>query len=186
MIKGKKLLSFFLSFLIFAVILGFSGVSFAASSSSKIGVIDMHEVVINSDYGKKQLKKLQAEFDKLKKILSEKAKKIQDLKKDLKEKSALLSKEIKKKKEKELKKLEEEYRALQQEYIYKLQSLQKKLLEPLFEKIKSLLPDFAKKYNYSLIIDKRIEGIYYTAPHLDITQKFIKFLNTHFNSTESH
>ncbi|NPA40144.1 MAG: OmpH family outer membrane protein [Thermodesulfobacteria bacterium] len=165
---GTLLLILFFSFLSF-------GVSFA--QETKIGVIDVKEIVNECKYGQQIMQKLQNRYDELRAKLQKMVKKLQDLKKEIDTKSSLWSKDVKEKKQKEYEDLLKKIKQLQQESEIQMQEYQQKLLQPLFKKLEKVLKDYAEKNGYDLIIEKKQPGIYYVSNKIDLTSEMIKLLD---------
>ena len=163
--------------LILALFIGLSyfGVSFA--QGTKVGVIDVKEIVNDCKYGQQIMQKLQNRYDELRAKLQKMIKKLQDLKNEIDTKSSLWSKEVKEKKQKEYEELLKNIKQLQQESEIQMQEYQQKLLQPLFKKLEKVLKDYAEKNGYDLIIEKKQPGIYYVSNKVDLTSEMVRLLD---------
>jgi len=159
--------------------------SFSFAASTKIGVIDIKEVVNNCKYGQSIMQQLNKKYEELKTKLQQEVKKLEELKQEIQNKSALWSKEVKEKKQEEYQKLLQEVRQLQQESEVEMQAYQQKLLQPLFNKLEKVISDYAKDNDYDLIIEKKQPGIYYASPKIDITNKIIKILDNMYEENKN-
>jgi len=159
--------------------------SFVYAQNMKIGVIDIKEVVKNCKYGQVIMQQLNQKYEELKTKLQQKVEKLEELKQEIQNKSALWSKEVKAKKQKEYKELLQEVRQLQQDSEVEMQAYQQKLLQPLFNKLEKVITNYAKEHGYDLILEKKQPGLYYVSSRIDITNDIINILDSMYEENKS-
>lgn len=151
-----------------------SGVS-AFAASVKIGVVDMQKVLATSDAGKKaqlelekKLKELQAEFKKEEDALLA-------LQKDIEKKSSVWSDEIKREKAVAFQKKRRELIGAQEDGRLELQQLEQQLLEPIMDKMRTVLEAEGKKGGYTVILPRN--AALYLDDKIDLTDRVARALN---------
>ena len=161
-------------FLICFLLVGFSS---ALAKELKIAVIDLQQVVRKSEAGQEALAKLQAKFDTLKKQLEAKEEELRKFKEDLEKKAPLLSPEVRQEKERQYQKMLREYQAQREDAQYEMKQAEQKALQPIMQDLEKIVKEMAKKEGYDLLLEKRMPGVYWTSPQIDITEHVIELYN---------
>jgi len=149
----------------------------ASAADLKVGVIDVEYVIQKSKLGtaaKDDLKKL---FDKKQKELDEKQKDLLEVKKQIENPSDMMT-------EKKKKELLNDYQKglleLQNSFLENQQALQKKeaeLMKPILDKLEKVLTALAEKENYDIIMNRSQNGVLFTKPEHDMTDRVLKELD---------
>ncbi len=143
---------------------------------TKIAVIDYQKAVLNSDEGKKAKKEMEEKISYYKKQIEKLQKEFEDINKQLQ--SPVLSEEGKKKKKEELRKIEEKMRNLQMQAAQELNSMRTQIEKKLLDKVKKAVEKYAKKHGIDIVlVNSQLSGIIYANPSIDITDEIIKELN---------
>ncbi len=171
---------FFILFFSFVLLLSFSSFSFARGV--KIAVIDMQQIIQQSNIGKATISKLKAKYRSLQEKLNQQAKKVQQARQEFEKKAPLLNKEAKQKEEQQISNMIRDLQAQQQNYQMEMRQAEQEAMKPIFAKLKALIHDIGKKKGYSIILEKNMPGIYYVSPKIDITKMIIKELNKETSS----
>ena len=143
----------------------------------KIAVIDLQQVVRKSEAGQQALAKLQAKFDTLKKQLEAKEAELRKFKEDLEKKAPLLSPEAREEKEREYQKMLREYQAQREDAQYEMKQAEQKALQPIMKDLEKVVKKMAQDEGYDLLLEKRMPGVYWTSPSIDITDHIVELYN---------
>jgi outer membrane protein len=158
-------------------ILVFLLTSLVQAKEVKIAVIDLQQVVRKSEAGQEALKKLQAKFDALKKQLEAKEEELRRFKEDLEKKAPLLSPEARQEKEREYQKMLREYQAQREDAQYEMKQAEQKALQPIMHDLEKVVKEMAQKEGYDLLLEKRMPGLYWASPEIDLTEHVIELYN---------
>ena len=143
----------------------------------KIGVVDIQTVMEESVPGEAALKELKSSFDEMKAELDKHKEDVMKLRQEIQKQSLVLSQEAQIDKETEYKQKVREFQGLQQSYQKKMGIKEKKLTEPILDELKKVIDAYGKKYEYTLILDKKNSGAVYHDASVDITKNVIEELN---------
>lgn len=154
-----------------------AGAAFAADL--KIGVVDLGEVLKQSDAGGKAFAQIKAQFEKMGKDLERKKAEIEKMGKELQKQRMVLSLEAKQDKEIELKRQARDYEDMAVEYQRRMKADQEKLTEPIFKLLQEVVTDYCTKGKFDLVLERapRGSGVIYAAKTLDITPQITAELN---------
>ncbi|MEO0293951.1 MAG: OmpH family outer membrane protein [candidate division WOR-3 bacterium] len=149
-------------------------------AQQKIGYIDSQRIL--SEYGK--AKEVKAEFEKKiqewKKEINRRQEELEQLQKNLQTQSFMLTEEAKLRRMEEIQKKKAELDNYINE-IYrkdgKAETLNKELMQPLIQKIDTVVSEIAKEEGFSLILDVSTGVVIYAEEMYDITNKVIEALN---------
>jgi len=169
---GKR---FFVLF--FSLLLVLSVPSFSFARGTKIAVIDMQQIMQQSNIGKATISKLKAKYKALQEKLNQQAKKVQQARQEFEKKAPLLSKEAKQKEEQQITNMIRDLQAQQQNYQMEMRQAEQEAMKPIFAKLKALIHKIGKKKGYAIILEKSMPGVYYVSPKIDITKMIINVLN---------
>lgn len=153
-----------------------SGVVYAADVQ-KIAVIDLQEVIENSNPGKRSSVEIKSQGKKMEDTLKEKGSEIEGLKKTLDQKASVMSDEARGAKEKELRDKVNDFKSLQRRYQDVLRQLNINLSKQIITDVSDIVEKIGKAGGYSLIIDRRVGGVLYAPSAIDITEQVIKEYN---------
>ncbi len=143
----------------------------------KIGVIDLQDVLEKSDPGQKAIEELKGEFKGVKTQLDKKKQAIDQLKQEIQKQSLMLSQEAQMDKEMEYRQKVRDFQDLYQSYQQKMKLKEKKLREPIIDKLVQVVKDYGQKHGFTVILDKRNSGVIYNTDAIEITNTIIVQLN---------
>lgn len=152
-------------------VLMFMGTAFA---EVKLGYVDMQKAIQATKAGQKAKKDLEAEFNKRKKALQTKEDDLKKKGEELEKQAMVLSDEVRGKKQKEFQQSMMEFQQLVQKNQQEIQQQERKLTEPILKKLQEVIDETAKKDNYSVILEKRENGVLFSKSELDITDQIVK------------
>ncbi len=143
----------------------------------KIAVVDLQKAIVKSEKGRKAKAELDKEFQEKKREIDKKKKELENLRKQLEKETAILSEKAKKEKEKEYRKKIRELQEMIQEAKMDLMKREQELTNQIIKELVEQIRAYAKKNNYTLIIEKR-GGVIYNDPSIDLTDKMIKLYDS--------
>lgn len=149
-------------------------VSAKANADVKIGYVDMQKAIQATKAGQKAKKDLEAEFEKRKKTLQSKENNLKKMGEELEKKAMVLSEDVRAKKQKEFQTSMMEFQQTVQKNQKEIQEQERKLTEPILKKLQVVIEDMAKKDAYTVILEKRENGVLWAQKELDITDKVVK------------
>lgn len=149
-----------------------------AADVAKIGVVDLKRVLDNSTAGKtalaeltKQGKKMEAEFEK-------KKAEIEEIQKSIERQAAVMSKEAREEKNRELQIKLYDIKNLEKKYKSELRKSERKKFIKIRKEIFSIAREMGKKEGYLIIFDKSVA--IYVPKTLDLTDKVIQEYNAEY------
>lgn len=145
-----------------------------AFAEVKLGYVDMQKAIQNTKAGQKAKKDLESEFEKRKKSLQTKENDLKKKSEELEKQAMVLSDEVRGKKQREFQQAMMEFQQLVQKNQQEIQQQERKLTEPIVKKLQDVINDIAKKDNYSVILEKRENGVLFSKSELDITDQVVK------------
>ncbi len=152
----------------------------AQTAALKIGYIDIQKVMMESEKGKEARKVLTDEFEKRKKVLSQKQDELQKLKDAIEKQSAMITPEARAEKEKQYQSKLRDYQRQANDYQAEMQQKEQELLQRVAKDLDEFMKQFGEQEKYTLIVDKVQGGVVYGAPSGDVTDKIV----TQFNAFE--
>ena|SRR5690606_30466510 len=145
-----------------------------AYADVKIGYVDMQKAIQSTKAGKQAKKSLEAEFEKRKKSLQKKEGELKKMGEELEKKAMVLSDDVRAKKQKEFQENMMEFQQTVQKNQQEIQQQERKLTEPILKKLQTVIEDMAKKDKYTVILEKRENGVLWAQKDLDITEQVVK------------
>ncbi len=145
-----------------------------ANAASKVGYVDVKKFIENTSVGKKAKDTLDVEYNKRKKELEKKRGDLEKMAQDLEKKKTVLSEEVYGKKRGEL---EEEGMKFQKNLAdnnLEMQKKQAEVLEPVMDKMRTVLEKIAKEKDYAVVLEKQGPGFLYAAKDADLTDTVIQ------------
>lgn len=157
---------------IFALAIGLASVN--AHADIKIGYVDMQKAIQSTKDGQKAKKSLEAEFEKRKKSLQKKEGDLKKMGEELEKKAMVLSDEVRGQKQKEFQETMMDFQQTVQKNQQEIQQQERKLTEPILKKLQTVIEEMAKKDKYTVILEKRENGVLWAQKELDITEQVVK------------
>ncbi len=149
----------------------------AAAGDVKIAFVDLRRALMETNEGKKALKKLTKQKAKMQKKIERKEKEILDMKNQIEKQQNILNKEALQKK---VEKYYQSVTELQQTYMQyqkELSGKEAKATQSIFEKMQKILKSIGQTDGYTMIYDSSSGAVVWAPKHLDLTDKLIKQYN---------
>jgi len=154
--------------------------AFAASPAAaveKIGFVNVQEVMVTSNAGKKETDDIKKSVDKTKAIIKERENELTKLKGDLEKQRPLLKEEALKEKEIAYQKKFRDYQLLVKDSNEELQAKEQEILKKMIPEILKLVQAIGEKEKYSMIVDISQVPIAYHSKENDVTKRVIEEFN---------
>jgi outer membrane protein len=143
----------------------------AGAANLKIGVVDSSDILGKSPEGKKIQDLLKRKSDELGRDLQRQDKEIGRMVEDFRKQASVMKEEAKKKRQAELSKRASEFQRRVQDADKQLAQMEQKEKEPLLRKLQQAVNSVAQENNLDLVLDRRVSGLLFFNPSLDITEK---------------
>jgi len=148
-----------------------------AFAAEKIGVIDMREIMVRSDAGKKAAEDFGKLYEKDKVMIQKREEEMRKLKEDLEKQRSVLKESALKEKEQAYQKKFRDYQLLVKDANEELQSRDQELSKKLLPDILKVINLIGDKEKYTLIIDIASMPVAYFAKENNMTQRVIEEFN---------
>jgi outer membrane protein len=153
-----------------------------AIAAEKIGIIDMREIMLKSDAGKKAAEDFGKLYEKDKAMIQQKETEMRKLKEDLDKQRSVLTESAMKEKEAAYQKKFRDYQLMVKDANEELQSRDQELSKKLVPDILKIIQAIGDKEKYTLIIDIGTSPVAYFAKENNLTQKVIEEFNKTFKA----
>jgi len=153
-----------------------------AIAAEKIGFIDMREIMVKSDAGKKAAEDFGKLYEKDKAMIQKREAEMRKLKEDLDKQRTVLTESAMKEKEQVYQKKFRDYQLLIKDANEELQSRDQELSKKLVPDILKVINAIGDKEKYTLIIDLGTTPIAYFAKENNLTKRVIEEFNKTFKS----
>ena len=153
-----------------------------AIAAEKIGIIDMREIMLKSDAGKKAADDFGKLYEKDKSMIQQKETEMRKLKEDLDKQRSVLTESAMKEKEAAYQKKFRDYQLMVKDANEELQSRDQELSKKLVPDILKVIHAIGDKEKYTLIIDIGTSPVAYFAKENNLTQKVIEEFNKTFKA----
>jgi outer membrane protein len=153
-----------------------------AFAAEKIGIIDMREIMLKSDAGKKAAEDFGKLYEKDKAMIQKREAEMMKLKEDLEKQRSVLKESAMREKEAEYQKKFRDYQLMVKDANDELQRRDQELSKKLVPDILKVINVIGDKEKYSLIIDIGSIPVPYFAKENNLTQKVIEEFNKTFKS----
>jgi outer membrane protein len=153
-----------------------------AIAAEKIGIIDMREIMLKSDAGKKAAEDFGKLYEKDKAMIQQKESEMRKLKEDLDKQRSVLTESAMKEKEAAYQKKFRDYQLTVKDANEELQSRDQELSKKLVPDILKVIRAIGDKEKYTLILDVGTSPVAYFAKENNLTQKVIEEFNKTFKS----
>ncbi|MGO9138829.1 MAG: OmpH family outer membrane protein [Syntrophales bacterium] len=159
------------------VILSFFLCGTCAFAAEKVGFIDMREIMLKSDAGKKASEDFGKLYEKDKVMIQKREEEMRKLKEDLEKQRSVLTETAMKEKEAAYQKKFRDYQLMVKDANEELQSRDQELSKKLVPDILKVINIIGDKEKYTLIIDVGSMPVAYFAKENSLTQKVIEEFN---------
>lgn len=146
-------------------------------AAEKTGFIDMREVMLNSDAGKKATEEFKKIYERDKTVIQEKETELRKLKDDLEKQRSILKEEAYREKESAYQKKFRDYQLLVKDSNEDLQTRDQELSRTLIPEILKVVGAIGEKENYTLVLDIGTVPVAYFNKENDLTKRVIEAFN---------
>ncbi|MEA3436472.1 MAG: OmpH family outer membrane protein [Thermodesulfobacteriota bacterium] len=146
-----------------------------AADVAKIGVVDFQRIFKNSSAGKALQAELKGQFNKMQAELETKKSEIEEIQKNIERQAAVMSKDVREEKKRELQIKIYDFKNLEKKYRSELRKDERIKLMKIQDKALIIAQEIGKKEGYLIIIDKSVA--IYVPKTLDLTDKVIQEYN---------
>ena len=153
-----------------------------AFAAEKIGFIDMREIMLKSDAGKKAAEDFGKLYEKDRAIIQQKEAEMRKLKEELDKQRTVLKENAMKEKEAAYQKKFRDYQLMVKDANEELQARDQELSKKLVPEILKVINAIGDKEKYTLIIDLGSTPVAYFTKENNLTQKVIEEFNKTFKS----
>lgn len=158
--------------LIFALL--FSFISFSASASVLIGLVDIQKVITSIKEGKSVQKNLEKAFNDKKAILKKDEDKIKKAQEDYKKQSMVLAEGARANKEREMQEMMMAIQNKTMEYQREIQKMEQDMKKPILEKLRPIIDEVSKAKAVAMTFELSAAPIIYAENKIDLTEEIIK------------
>lgn len=155
-----------------AVALGSVGT--AAADDVKIGYVDLHQALEESERGQEIKAELEQEFQQRQQQLDQQQQEVMQQREQLEQQAMMLSEEQRQQKgmelQQQMQQLQETYLELQNE----LAQHEARATQELFDEMKSVAEEIGEERGFTMIIEKTETSIMYSEDGLDLTDELIE------------
>ena len=148
-----------------------------AAAADKTGFVDIREIMLNSNAGKKASEDFKKTFDKNKAAIQEKETELQKLKDELEKQRPLLKEDAVKDKETNYQKKFRDYQNMVKDSNDELQAKDQDLSRKIVPEILKVVQAVGDKEKYTMIVDISQVPLAYYAKENDITKRVIEEFN---------
>ncbi len=170
----KKFGLFFLSLF---MVLSFTIAGSPVMAAEKTGFVDIREIMIKSDAGKKAAAEFGKLYEKDKTLIQQRETEMRKLKDELEKQRTVLTESAMKEKEAAYQKKFRDYQLLVKDANEELQARDQELSKKLLPEILKVIQTIGVKEKYSLIIDIATVPVAYYAKENDLTKRVTEELN---------
>lgn len=163
--------TFSMAFILFFTFVFYSN----AADVAKIGVVDLKRVLDNSSAGKSAQAELTIQGKKMQAELEKKKVEIEEIQKNIERQAAVMSKEAREEKNRDLQIKLYDLKNLEKKYRSELRKSERKKLIKIQKEVLSIAQEIGKKEGYLIIIEK--SAAIYAPKTLDVTDKVIQEYN---------
>jgi len=175
-LKGDTMRNVRLTF--FSTVLFFLTITIChAADVAKIGVVDFQKVLTTSSAGKKAQVKKKKKGKKMEAELKEKGAVIEKQRESFERESLVMSKEMRDQKVRELRIMVNDFKTLQKRYSQEFKRYESGNVKSIYQEIRLIVEELAKKEGYLLVIERRDGGLLYFPKSIDLTDKVIQAYN---------
>ena len=151
----------------------------------KIGVFDLQKVMVLSDAGKDIKTFLQQKKAYYQQQIKKRESELKKMKEDIEKKSMMLSETARQEKKQEYQSKVRELKLYIADSENELKSLYATKTQKLIHDILKVARDYAKKNNFSLLIERQEGGVVYFSKSIDVTNDILREFNLYYKSHKS-
>ncbi len=160
-----------------ALALGPGATPASAKDEIRIAVVDGRRALISSNEGRAAEKALKALMERKRKAIGPEEAELKRLEEEFQNQQYVLSPSAAQERKLELIKRQRDLERKMREAQDDLELEQRKLMQPMLEKVEKALKELGKEKGFTVILERSSPGVLYTAENLDITDLVIQKLN---------
>lgn len=179
--RAKNVLGFCAAATFLMILIAGPGTAADASEvKTKIGTVNIQNVLDNSEAGKKALADLKSKAEKEKETLEKKLEAVKKLEKEIESQRLVAKEGALSEKEQELKRLRRDLEATKEDSQTSFQKLQAQIMRKLVGDVTRIIKEYSRKNGYSLVLEKgespnMIAGfVLYADEAVDISSAIVK------------
>ncbi len=161
-------------FVTIILLLSWSGLAVAAE---KIGFVDVREIMLNSDAGKKATEDFKKFLEKNRQIIQGRESELQKLKEELEKQRSILTEAALREKEMSYQAKFREYQGLVKEANDDIQGKDQELAKAMIPEIQKLISAIGEKDKFTIIFDVSAQPIPYYNKAADLTKRIMEEFN---------
>ena len=148
----------------------------------KIGIFDLQEVMVKSDAGKDIKTLLQQKKEYFTKEIKKREQALKKMRDEIEKKSMMLSETAREEKEKEYQRKLRDLKLYASDSESELKNIYREKIQKLIHDIVMVVKDYAKKNNFTFVIEKQEGGVVFASQSVDITKDILKEFNKYYHS----
>ncbi len=148
-----------------------------AAAAEKIGFVDVREIMLNSDAGKKATEDFKKFLDKNRVIIQGRESELQKLKEELEKQRSILTEAALREKEMSYQAKFREYQGLVKEANDDIQGKDQELAKAMIPEIQKLISAIGEKDKFTIIFDVSAQPIPYYNKAADLTKRIMEEFN---------
>ncbi len=149
----------------------------AWAAETRIGYLDMQQVLNLSDAGKAAKDQLQEKLKKYQEQINTKQADLQKLKNDLEKQGMTLNESARAAKEKDYQQKLKDFQRFTKDAEEELQAKDAEFTKKILESLEKIVQEYGKKNGFAMIFDARGAGLLYADKSVDLTENILKALN---------
>ncbi|MFZ9519212.1 MAG: OmpH family outer membrane protein [Silvanigrellaceae bacterium] len=159
-----------------------TGASKSGIIANRVALIDFQVAILQTEEGKQAKAKIEKEVDSRKKELLTQQQELKKLEDDFEAKRSVLSEDEKASRTRDL---QAKFMAFQRSQVTLDQEVRQKEMQEtqkIFQKLSTLVSEYAKKHNYDLVFERGAGAVVYPAqdPNSDITNEIVSLYNQRY------
>ena len=151
------------------------------AAAEKTGFVDIQEIMLSSEPGKKASEDFKKAFEKEKEVIQERENELKKLKDELEKERPLLNEEALEEKETDYKKKIRDYQLLVKDTNEEIQAKDQDISKEIIPEILKVVNAIGEKENFSIIIDISSIPLTYYSKENDLTKRVIEEFNKTYN-----
>lgn len=145
-------------------------------TETKIGIMNVQQVLTGSDAGKKVKEQIEAKMAGLRSEFQAEEEGLIAFQKEIEKKSSVWSEEVKATKIREFQKMKRELKEKTDDASFEMRQFQNKELDPIVKKLDGVVKEFGEKGGYTVILDAKA-GVVFLDRSVEISDQLIAELN---------
>ncbi len=146
----------------------------AATTTTKIGYIDVQRVLARSAAGVAAREQLEKERATIQKDMDGRRQELEKLRDEIEKKGALMTADARREKQETFERKRRDAARAADDYQKELEKKEGQLLQKVLQEVGGVIEKVGKEKNYYMIVEKRNAGVLYAATDADLTDEIIR------------